>query len=223
MSRPREPLRRRTRETPAFGRRLDGGRGRQCTARRGRLPGQVSVQLVADLAGLRARLSPPYSPEQAAVIADAAVTDTLKAVGAQGATATSRLEQAFAGLRHRAGPVLLIGTEIPQLRPDLLADAAALLDEFDAVLGPTDGDGWWAFGLREPAHSAMSGMTPQALAGTGALTVAALRLGLRVAMLPTLLQVRTGADVHAVAGHCPPGSSFAAAVARLRPAGWPGR
>jgi glycosyltransferase A (GT-A) superfamily protein (DUF2064 family) len=125
-------------------------------------------------------------------------------------------DRAGAGEADRAsGGTLLVAAQVPQLGPALLADAAELLHEFDAVLGPTTGDTWWAFGLREPAHGAALRAMPGALAGAGALTVATLRLGLRVAMLPTLRELGTGADVPAVAGHCPAGSEFAATVAHL--------
>jgi hypothetical protein len=60
-------------------------------------------------------------------------------------------------------------------------------------------------------------------ADTGSLVLAMLRLGMRVAMLPTLQQTNTVADAHAVAAGCQPGSRFAATVARLRPAGWQSR
>jgi len=207
---------RRTRETmPAW----------QCAPRRGRAAGQVGVLLVADDAGLRARLSPPYSPEQAALIANAVAADTLRAVQTLpgGRPRAGRIEHAFDDLRRQVGPGLLVGAEFPQVSALMLADAAALLGDFDAVLGLTTGDGWWAFGLRDPAHSALLSALPQSLASAAALTVAALRLGLRVAMLPTMQEVGAGADVHAVAERCLPDSNFVAAVARLTPAGSSGR
>lgn len=80
-----------------------------------------------------------------------------------------------------AGPVLFIapGTAVS---PGLLAESAVLLRTFDAVLGPGPGDSWWAFGLRDPRLLGTLTETPDGLAS---LALAALRLGLRVAMLPT--------------------------------------
>ena len=110
------------------------------------------------------------------------------------------------------GPSLLIGTQTPQVSVDLLDAATARLSAFDAVLGPTTGAGWWAFGVRDP--EALRPLLP-ALADTAGLALAALRLGLRVGMLPTLRAVETVADVAAVAGSCRAGSRFAATAARL--------
>ena len=125
------------------------------------------------------------------------------------------LARAFRSWNGERGGALLVAPQVPQLSPRLLADAAELLSEFDAVLGPTTGDGWWTFGLREPSHGAVLRTMSEALSSAGALTVAALRLGLRVAILPTLQELCSGADVPAVAGHCPAGSEFAVTVAHL--------
>ncbi|MEU4222549.1 DUF2064 domain-containing protein [Actinoplanes sp. NPDC026623] len=167
------------------------------------------MELVSGLAGPAVRLCPQYSPEHATTLTLAAAADTIRAVRALPGRAVA-VERALAGTRRCPGPLLFVAAETPQLTPDLLAGAIGLLDDFDAVLGPTTGDGWWAFGLSEPAHAALGPST-----GLGSLTVAALRLGLRVAMLPTLRGLDTGADVAPVAARCPAGSLFAATVARL--------
>ena len=215
------------RETASIGPRSGNIRLWRCDPHRNGHPSRVSVQLVGAApgsAGLSARLSPPYSAEQAAALANAAVADTLHAVqtmtttpGQPGwATVFRGLEQALADTGRRYGPSLLIAMETPQLSPDLLAESTGALRDYDAVLGPTTGDGWWAFGLREPAHGAALRAMPGALTSAGALTVGALRLGLRVAILPTLRELGCGADVPVVAGLCPASSEFAATVAHLR-------
>ncbi|OJF11214.1 DUF2064 domain-containing protein [Couchioplanes caeruleus] len=79
-------------------------------------------------------------------------------------------------------PFLEISAGAPELSADLLDDAYALLRSFDAVVGPTSDGGWYAFGLREPSRAP----DLRTLTASPALTLAALRLGLRVAMLPTL-------------------------------------
>lgn len=176
----------------------------------------VQRVVVAELPGsrpLESRLSPPFSPAEAALLADAAVGDTLQALGGGQVLVSDRVEQAF---RLLPGPSLLIGTQTPQVNEELLATAAAQLDDFDAVLGATTGAGWWAFGLRDP--EVLRPLLP-ALPDTAGLALAALRLGLRVAMLPTLRAVETIADVAAVAGSCRAGSRFAATAARLGGAG----
>lgn len=66
------------------------------------------------------------------------------------------------------------------------ARSAELLATFDAVLGATlDGD-WWAFGVNRPAVAATLPSMVLDWRDAGAVTLAALRLDLRVAMLPTL-------------------------------------
>lgn len=209
---------RRTRDTSVVGRRPVGGRVHPCHPRRTPAARPCSVQIVADLTGPATRLDPPWTGVPAAMIAAAATVDTLRAVRAMPGWSieVGPLAYAFADRGAERGVALLLAPQVPQLSPDLLADAVDLLRDFDAVLGPTTGDGWWAFGLREPAHGTLLRTMPGALADAGALTVASLRLGLRVAMLPTLHELGSGADVRAVAGLCQPGSEFAATVAHLR-------
>jgi glycosyltransferase A (GT-A) superfamily protein (DUF2064 family) len=167
--------------------------------------------VVADTqAPLRTRLGPPHSRYTAAVaarIADAAVADTLRAAEATPATVT-------AGHRWpagRPGPWLLVRTDTPQLTPALLTHAVALAGRYDAVLDPTTGDGWWVFGLRDPRYADRLGTVPDSFPELG---LAALRAGLRIAMLPELRSVAAPADVPAVARECPQDSHFAAAAAR---------
>jgi uncharacterized protein len=182
-----------------------------CDPHRGHRPG-VQLVVVDDLPGvarLRMRLSPPYSSRQAGLLADAAVADTLRAVDAMPAA-------------HRCpgtGPSLFVRTETPQVSTDLLAGSAVLLRRFDAVLGPTTGDGWWAFGFAEPDLAVGLGAAPWSMPDLGSLALMTLRLGLRVAMLPVLRELNTAADAYAVAERCAPASRFAAALASLRATG----
>jgi glycosyltransferase A (GT-A) superfamily protein (DUF2064 family) len=170
------------------------------------------VTAMPDAAGLATRLSPPFSTSEAAALADAAVTDTILAADAMpGARWASGVPEGFAAAAHAAGPSLLIAGANPQLSFGMLADAAERLQSFDAVLGPT-GEDWWALGFRDPAAWERMTATPDALVDCGTLTLAALRLGMRVAMLPALPEMRTASDVRAVARRCPPGSMFAETV-----------
>jgi hypothetical protein len=190
-----------------LGRHSHGVRAWQCPA-----PSSVQLVVLAELPGtkpLERRLTPPYSPGQAALLADAAVSDTLQALGPMPTLVSDTVSRAF---RLLSGPSLLIGTETPQVYAELLADAANRLAGFDAVLGPTTGPGWWAFGVRDP--EAIGHLMP-ALHDTSGLTLAALRRGLRVAMLPTLRALHTVEDTVEVAQTCAPGSRFAATVDRL--------
>ena len=219
MTRPSAPYAgrpsRRTRDTSVVGRRPVGGRVRPCRARRLLVP--CTVQVVTDVAGPVSRLHRPWSGVEAAMLSAAATADTMRAVRAVPgwSIGVAPLEYAFTDRGAGRGAVLLVASQVPQLTPGLLTHATDLLQQFDAVLGPTTGDGWWAFGLRDPGHGDLLRALPGALDSAGSLTVAALRLGLRVAMLPTLRVLGRGVDVPAVAGHCPAGSEFAATVAHL--------
>ena len=93
-------------------------------------------------------------------------------------------EQAFATAGRLDTPVLFVGNSA--VDPELLDRSAALLERFDAVIGPSADDGWWVFGVRDPGRAAALAADPEALAGTGSLTLAALRLGLHVAMAPAM-------------------------------------
>ena len=185
----------------------------------------------APVAGrVKTRLCPPCTPEQAARVAAAALADTIGAVSSaralsrtlvvdgvhpvpggwqsrpqRGRDLAERLADAFTD-----GPSLLVGMDTPQLTARLLDAATDDLGRADAVLGPATDGGWWALGLRDPAHAAVLRRIPTSTATTGADTLTALRrLGLRVVLLPELSDMDTAADADLVAAQCPPGSRFA--------------
>jgi len=192
---------------------------------------------------VKTRLCPPCTPDQAAVVAAAALADTIAAVTAapatqrclvvdgdhpappgwnrmtqRGATLGERLAHAYADTRMAGAGSLLIGMDTPQVSAGLLAGAAQRLGEgdTDAVLGLAEDGGWWALGLRDPYHGEVLRAVPTSTRETGALTLAALRAhGLRIAALPTLRDVDTYPDAHAVARLCRAESHFASAVAGL--------
>ncbi len=197
---------------------------------------------------VKTRLCPPCTPEQAASIAEAALADTMDAVVACGADevvvaldgspgpwlpsgvrtvpqADGPLEVRLADAWSRTtGPGLQIGMDTPQVSPALLDDALARLadDASDAVLGPADDGGWWAIGLPGADDRVFAGI-PMSRPDTGARQRARLaELGLRVADLPTLVDVDHFPEAEAVADLVPR-SRFAAAVrtASARVAGRP--
>ncbi|NUT32804.1 MAG: DUF2064 domain-containing protein [Hamadaea sp.] len=186
---------------------------------------------------VKTRLCPPCTPEQAALIAAAAIADTLDAVDATGAPAKTlvadgdltpppgwsaiaqcdgdldvRLAHAFAATTVAGLPSILIGMDTPQITAGVLADADAALDHADAALGPAADGGWWTLALRDPRDAHVLRGIPTSRDDTGARTLAALRSrGLKVALLPTMRDVDTVQDALAVAaGH--PAGRFAAAV-----------
>ncbi|MEW2805832.1 DUF2064 domain-containing protein [Streptomyces massasporeus] len=190
---------------------------------------------------VKTRLTPPFTPGQAAELAEAALADTLHAVAATPATRRvlvldgapgpwlppgfdvvaqcaggldERLARAFA---RCAGPALLIGMDTPQVTPELLTVDFA---DCDAWFGPAEDGGFWALGLACPDPALLRGV-PMSTPVTGAVQRERLvAAGLRVRELPTLRDIDTAPDAHAVAALAPRGR-FAARLARCSPAAEP--
>ncbi|MEU8377608.1 DUF2064 domain-containing protein [Streptosporangium sp. NPDC048865] len=188
------------------------------------------------------RLIPPFTEGEAAALAAAALEDTLRAVarvpvarhalaldGApgpwlphgftllpqRGNGPDERLAAAFDDA-HRLlpGPVVLIGTDTPQVTPDMLGYALSLLGAYDAVFGPATGGGFWLLGLRAPHPGLLLGApTPEPVTGEVRLRRLG-EAGLSVALMPRLTDVDTAADAFAVAAQAPR-SLFAATLARM--------
>ncbi|MET7519176.1 TIGR04282 family arsenosugar biosynthesis glycosyltransferase [Streptomyces sp. NPDC005480] len=189
---------------------------------------------------VKTRLTPPFTPEEAAHLAEASLVDTLHAAlatparrhvlvldGAPGAWLPpgidvvpqcdggldERLAAAFAGC---TGPAVLIGMDTPQVTPALLAPALGpdAWRGCDAWFGPADDGGFWALGLAEPDPELLRGV-PMSTAHTGAAQRARLTdAGLRVRDLPVLRDVDTADDAALVAADAPDGR-FASEHARL--------
>lgn len=189
---------------------------------------------------VKTRLCPPCTPAEAAAVAEAALTDTLRTVvatpgvtprlvldGASGPWLPAdvpvqpqsdgdlgdRLAAAFA---TATGPTVLIGMDTPQLTPTLLRAVVDALDApaTDAVLGRTGDGGWWTLGLREPRPDVFTDV-PMSTAATGAHQLARLRaLGLRTRLVPTLDDVDTFPVARRIA-RARPGTRFAATVAAV--------
>jgi uncharacterized protein len=185
-------------------------------------------------------LSPPLRPQQAALVAEAALADTLEAVaaapvtrrvlaldgapgdwlpagfrvfGQRGSGLDERIAAAFADAYAVAPlPMVLIGTDTPQVTADMLGDAVASLEsgEADAVFGPSSDGGFWLIGLRRPDRSLLAGV-PMSDQDPGRVLLERLAgAGLRVALAPRLTEVSTFETAEQVAGQCP-ASRFAAA------------
>jgi rSAM/selenodomain-associated transferase 1 len=186
---------------------------------------------------VKTRLCPPCTPEQAAAVAAASLSDTLRTVNATPAARRTlaicgayrppagwglvrqrgdglgqRLAHAFADSAVHGLSTLLIGMDTPQVTTAQLAGVAAGLDRADAVLGPAVDGGWWVLALREPRAARVLRDVPMSTVDTCALTrMALVRAGLTVEDGPSLRDVDTAADAYAVAAACPHGS-FAATV-----------
>ncbi|RSS34245.1 DUF2064 domain-containing protein [Streptomyces sp. WAC07061] len=186
---------------------------------------------------VKTRLTPPFTPGQAAALAEAALADTLAAVAAtpagrhvlvldgapgpwlppgfevvpqSGGGLDERLAAAFAGC---TGPALLIGMDTPQVTPAHLAPALEF-DAYDAWFGPAADGGFWALGLAAPDPALLLGV-PMSAPDTGAVQYERLRAaGLRTGLLPRLRDVDTAADAAEVAALAPTGR-FATCHRRL--------
>jgi glycosyltransferase A (GT-A) superfamily protein (DUF2064 family) len=132
---------------------------------------------------VKTRLCPPCTPEQAALLARAALEDTLAAVTSvagvrpvlvldgdpsewadriaivpqRGRGLDERLASAFADL---GGPAVLVGMDTPQLTPPQLSAAVAQLQApgTGAVLGPARDGGYWLIGLPGPDDAVFLGV-----------------------------------------------------------------
>ncbi|MCX4545643.1 DUF2064 domain-containing protein [Streptomyces sp. NBC_01565] len=192
----------------------------------------------APVAGrVKTRLTPRFTPEQAACLARAALQDTLAAVlatdarrrvlvldGQPGPWLPEGIEvaaQHAGGLDARLaaafslqdGPALLIGMDTPQVTPELLARGL----DFSAAgawFGPADDGGFWALGLAEPDPALLLGV-PMSVPHTGREQRLRLTASGRVVRdLPALRDVDTPADAARVAAAAP-GTRFAALYAEL--------
>ncbi len=191
----------------------------------------------------KTRLCPPRTPDEAAELAQAALTDTLEVVAAtrvdrrvlvldgapgpwvpagfevipqRGRGLDERLANAFA---DAAGAALLIGMDTPQVTPALLERGLSALRHpaTEAVLGPAYDGGYWLVGLQRPDPEVFLGV-PMSTAGTLAAQRQRLRaLGLRTAWLPERRDVDRIDDAMAVAA-ASPGTSFARTLRRMRAA-----
>jgi hypothetical protein len=207
------------------------------------LAAQVLVIAKAPVPGrVKTRLTPPFSPAEAAALAEAALSDTLAAVrgtrvvrrvlalaGEPGGWLGDGFEviaQRGAGLDERITaamwdtysglpvPTVLIGMDTPQVTPGLLEDAAAPLAraEADAAFGAAEDGGFWMLGLRRPDPGLMLGV-PMSEPATGRAQLGRLaQAGLRVHEAPTLVDVDTITDAAQVA-RLAPASRFATALA----------
>ncbi|MFJ2958959.1 DUF2064 domain-containing protein [Streptomyces sp. NPDC087270] len=189
---------------------------------------------------VKTRLTPYHSHDEAALLARAALTDTLSAVlrtpatrrvlvldGAPGRWLPPGFEvvpQVAGGLDERLaaafgmcrGPAVLVGMDTPQLTPELLRPAVEPFAwrECSAWFGPAADGGFWALGLADPDPALLRGV-PMSKPWTGrAQRDRLLAAGLAVRDLPVLRDVDTAADAREVAALAP-GTRFARTLAAL--------
>ena len=174
---------------------------------------------------VKTRLVPPFSHEQAAALAGAALRDTLRTaayVDAQRRVLVFSgdprgwapdgwqivpqvdgeldLRLAAAFTHAGSGPTVLIGMDTPQFRPDQLP---AFDDGYQACLGMAVDGGFWAIGFADPGMAAatVSGVR-MSTSRTGADQLARIRAdGLTVQLLEPLVDVDTAADLKRISRH----------------------
>jgi rSAM/selenodomain-associated transferase 1 len=186
---------------------------------------------------VKTRLTPAYTAEEAAGLAEAALADTLGTVARTPAGARTLalagepgpwlppgvrvVRQRGDGLDERLAhafddaydgrPLVLIGMDTPQVTADLLERAGRALEHSGAVFGPAADGGFWLLGLARPDARLLRGV-PMSRPDTGRVQLDRLReAGLSVDVLPRLTDVDTAADAARVAALAPHGR-FAAAV-----------
>jgi len=207
-----------------------------------KLAAQIVVIAKAPVPGLvKTRLTPPFTPVEAATLAEAALADTLEAaarapfarriLALAGSSATLRSRgfevtgQRGQGLDERIAaafddayarlpvPIVLIGMDTPQVTPRLLESVTRPLarGDADAVFGPARDGGFWLLGLRRPDPSLILGV-PMSQTHTGRGQLSRLlRASLRVRLARELIDVDTAADAREVAREAPD-SRFAATL-----------
>ena len=98
-------------------------------------------------------------------------------------------------IARRRDPLLIVGTDVPGIRPAHIAEAFRLLGRHDAVLGPATDGGYWLVGLRRRPRvlrpfANVRWSSPHALADT----LANLE-GRTVAFVATLSDVDSASDL----------------------------
>ncbi len=209
-------------------------------------PLELTVAVIAKecLPGkVKTRLSPPLSPQEAAVLAQLSLSQTLDTVRGlpvrerwlvmDGTPSASDAEdfvvmpQASGGLDERlaaicdaaTGPLLIVGMDTPQLSPGHVAavfrDWALESRQQDAWFGPALDGGFWALALANPRGDLIRGVQ-MSTSTTGAGQLARLAAaGLSVGLLPELRDMDYLDDALHIAAEIPR-SVFAGAVTGLR-------
>lgn len=118
----------------------------------------------------------------------------------QGNDLGQRMANAFNWRFSRgADKALLLGTDIPQLRPAIVREAWRSLDRCDVVLGPADDGGYYLLGLHKKSFSfALFKNVSWGSRHVLAQTLARLPRGARPALLPRLTDCDTLQDLRHV-------------------------
>ena len=100
-----------------------------------------------------------------------------------------------------AGPVVLIGSDIPAVRPAHIADAFRLLGRNDLVFGPSVDGGFWLVGMRRSPRIVEAFPAPVSWSGPETLADCIEALpGLRIGFAETLSDTDAAADLDRLGG-----------------------
>ncbi len=101
-------------------------------------------------------------------------------------------------------PAIIVGSDLPDLAPEHVEAAAAILARGEVALGPAEDGGYWLLGLSAPAPFLFDGMAW----GTDAVLAETLRRlgthGRAYALLPTLADLDRPEDLDRFPGLLPP-------------------
>jgi uncharacterized protein len=176
------------------------------------------TDLAQKFAGQVADLHWAYAPPEvnfAAFIATLAPSriPCMRCFPQQGADLGERLHHAFQRT-YKSGykRTILIGSDSPHIRPDIVALARKALDEADVVLGPADDGGYYLIAMRKP-HDVFRGI-PMSTSRVAQMTIElAHSQGLKVSILETLFDVDELPDLLRLAQLLTVDSSIAPATA----------
>ena len=116
-----------------------------------------------------------------------------------GADLGERMQRAFdAGFADGHGPIIIIGTDLPQLSVALLREAFEALKTHDAVIGPANDGGYYLLGLRKPCAALFQGKTWSTDTVFKRTTEDLKRLGRTWETLPELVDIDTEEDLERV-------------------------
>jgi len=175
---------------------------------------------------VKTRLAASIGAVAAVAVARAMLADTVAAMAASGArrrvvvldgddaswvpSGFEVIPQRGAGLGERLAaafedigcPAFLVGSDTPQLTPDLLDAARSAVEPGTAAVGPAADGGYWGIGLAEPDRRCFVGV-PMSQRHTLAVTRRRIRaVRLSEVVLTTLSDVDDIRSLRAVAGGC---------------------
>lgn len=116
-----------------------------------------------------------------------------------GADLGERMQRAFdGGFASGHSPIIIIGTDLPQLSEALLREALKALETHDAVIGPANDGGYYLLGLRKPCPEIFQGKSWSTDSVFKQTTADLKRLCRTWKTLPELIDIDTEEDLNKV-------------------------